>query len=122
MSPTMACGAKYHTPSRATSKPIVNLPRASSTTSTAKVAPEEEPLSAWEPESSTTTDLGGASAIERLTMLIYTLPDGHELLQNIGAKLMSVGICSDAVKAFVKSGNISLAVDCCVTLNQWQND
>ena len=56
-----------------------------------------------------------------LTKLIYTLPDGHELLQNIGAKLMSVGICSDAVKAFVKSGNISLAVDCCVTLNQWQN-
>jgi len=56
-----------------------------------------------------------------LTKLIHTLPEGHDLLQTIGAKLMSVGICNDAVKAFVKSSNINLAIDCCVTLNQWQN-
>ncbi len=57
---------------------------------------------------------------DALTKLIHTLPEGHQLLQTIGAKLMSVGICSDAVKAFVKSSNINLAIDCCVTLNQWQ--
>ena len=57
---------------------------------------------------------------DALTKLIHTLPEGHELLQTIGAKLMSVGICTDAVKAFVKSSNINLAIDCCVTLNQWQ--
>ena len=57
---------------------------------------------------------------DALTKLIHTLPDGHHLLQTIGAKLMSVGICNDAVKAFVKSSNINLAIDCCVTLNQWQ--
>ena len=58
---------------------------------------------------------------DALTKLIHTLPEGHDLLQEIGAKLMSVGICNDAVKAFVKSSKINLAIDCCVTLNQWQN-
>ena len=56
------------------------------------------------------------NALEKLAL---QLPEGHEILSEIGEKLMSVGLCSEAVSAFLKGGNIKSAIDCCVLLNQW---
>eukprot|EP00959_Pyramimonas_sp_CCMP1952_P342299 7171301-Pyramimonas_sp.AAC.1 len=30
-----------------------------------------------------------------------------------------VGLCSDAVTALLKGGDVKAAIDCCVLLNQW---
>mmetsp|Transcript_9052 Transcript_9052/g.14851 ORF Transcript_9052/g.14851 Transcript_9052/m.14851 type:complete len:1200 (+) Transcript_9052:114-3713(+) len=54
-----------------------------------------------------------------LEKLITTLSDGSPLLNSVGEKFMSVGICEHAVDAFLKAGNIKAAIDCCVLLNQW---
>ncbi len=57
-------------------------------------------------------------ALEKYT---HQLPDGSPLLFEIGEKLMSVGLSSEAVHAFLKSGNVKAAIDCCVLLNQWDS-
>eukprot|EP00056_Hartaetosiga_gracilis_P003229 m.61099 g.61099 ORF g.61099 m.61099 type:complete len:1163 (+) comp11378_c0_seq1:91-3579(+) len=54
-----------------------------------------------------------------LSELVYMLPEEHELLLNLGKKLASVGMCSQAVNAYVKAGNIQEAINVCVHLNQW---
>jgi WD repeat-containing protein 35 len=54
-----------------------------------------------------------------LEKLINTLPDHHNHLANIGCKFMSVGLCAQAVTAFLKGGDVKAAIDCCVLLNQW---
>ena len=41
-----------------------------------------------------------------------------DLLSDVGDKLMSVGLCSEAVRAFLKGQNVKSAIDCCVLLNQ----
>jgi len=56
---------------------------------------------------------------EGLRNLIETLPAESPLLHDIGEKLQSVGLCEEAVKSFVKAGEVRQAVDCCVLLNQW---
>ena len=57
---------------------------------------------------------------EALEKLIFTLPEGNPLLDNIGAKLTSVGLCKEAVKAYTKSANSDMAIKCCILLNQWE--
>eukprot|EP00232_Nephroselmis_pyriformis_P019088 CAMPEP_0182899530 /NCGR_PEP_ID=MMETSP0034_2-20130328/28121_1 /TAXON_ID=156128 /ORGANISM="Nephroselmis pyriformis, Strain CCMP717" /LENGTH=1198 /DNA_ID=CAMNT_0025033565 /DNA_START=181 /DNA_END=3774 /DNA_ORIENTATION=- len=54
-----------------------------------------------------------------LEQLILTLPDGSPLLNDIGGKFQSVGLCEQAVAAFIKGGDIKEAVDTCMLLNQW---
>ena len=56
---------------------------------------------------------------ENLSKMIEILPEQSPLLQELGEKLESVGLCEEAVKAYVKAGNVRAAVDCCVVLNQW---
>ncbi|XP_047144990.1 WD repeat-containing protein 35 isoform X1 [Hydra vulgaris] len=47
------------------------------------------------------------------------LPDNHKLLKLIGDKLGAVGLCEDAVMAYMKCNQINLAIETCVILNQW---
>lgn len=56
---------------------------------------------------------------ESLTKLIDQLPDEDPLLESIGEKFQAVGLCDQAVKAYLKAGNVRGAIDCCVLLNQW---
>lgn len=47
------------------------------------------------------------------------LPENHKLLKSIGQMFAGVGLCEQAVVAFTKTGEVKLAIDTCVTLNQW---
>lgn len=54
--------------------------------------------------------------LERLTA---TLPENHKLLPEIGQMFATVGMCEQAVKAYLKCSQAKAAVDTCVHLNQW---
>mmetsp|Transcript_3693 Transcript_3693/g.5458 ORF Transcript_3693/g.5458 Transcript_3693/m.5458 type:complete len:1191 (-) Transcript_3693:9-3581(-) len=54
-----------------------------------------------------------------LAKLITILPTGSPLLLNIGQKFASVGIIENAIKAYLRAGEIETAINSCVELNQW---
>jgi len=54
-----------------------------------------------------------------LSELAGSLNEGDPLLMNIGNKFSTVGLCENAVDAYVKAGDVKAAVDCCVLLNFW---
>jgi WD repeat-containing protein 35 len=56
---------------------------------------------------------------DALERLIPNLPEGSQLLLDIGNKFTSVGLCEQAVQAFLHYGDVKTAVDTCVLLNQW---
>jgi len=62
---------------------------------------------------------------DALERLIGYLPEGSGLLMDIGNKFTSVGLCEQAVQAYLRHGNttvldgVKTAVDTCVLLNQW---
>ena len=54
-----------------------------------------------------------------LQTLLTVIPEGSPSLVNLGEKFMSVGLCTQAVGAFLKAGEVKRAVNCCVFLHQW---
>jgi len=56
---------------------------------------------------------------DSLERLITQLPEGSPLLMDAGHKFASVGLCEQAVQAFLRHGDVKTAVDTCVLLNQW---
>lgn len=50
---------------------------------------------------------------------VANLTDKHPLLSTIGNMFASVGMCSQAVSAYIKLGAVKTAVDTCVHLNHW---
>ncbi|XP_070776290.1 WD repeat-containing protein 35 isoform X1 [Enoplosus armatus] len=54
--------------------------------------------------------------LERLTTV---LPENHKLLPEIGQMFATVGMCEQAVNAYLKCNQPKAAVDTCVHLNQW---
>ncbi|XP_062523267.1 WD repeat-containing protein 35-like, partial [Corticium candelabrum] len=54
-----------------------------------------------------------------LEQLVRSLPDNHALLSTIGQMFVTVGMCEQAVVAYVKVGQVNKAIDSCVHLNQW---
>lgn len=54
-----------------------------------------------------------------LEKLIASIPENNPLLETLGDKFASVGICEAAVQSYVKFGDVKRAIDCCVLLNQW---
>ncbi|KAM6912965.1 WD repeat-containing protein 35 [Xenentodon cancila] len=56
------------------------------------------------------------SGLERLIM---DLPENHKLLSEIGQMFATVGMCEQAVSAYLKCNQTKAAVDTCVHLNQW---
>jgi len=49
--------------------------------------------------------------------LISNLPQNSPTLGILGEKFLSMGLCKEAVDAFVKFGDVKKAIDCCVLLN-----
>jgi len=47
------------------------------------------------------------------------LPQNSPTLGILGDKFLSMGLCKEAVDAFVKFGDVKKAIDCCVLLNHW---
>jgi WD repeat-containing protein 35 len=56
-------------------------------------------------------------SLEKLTTVIT---DGSPLLQDVGHRLVSVGMAREAIAAFVKCGDIKSAIDACVKQHQWE--
>ncbi|KAM9786504.1 WD repeat-containing protein 35 isoform X1 [Syngnathus typhle] len=56
---------------------------------------------------------------ENLEKLTNSLPENHKLLPEIGQMFTTVGMCEQAVKAYLKCNQAKAAVDTCVHLNQW---
>jgi WD repeat-containing protein 35 len=54
-----------------------------------------------------------------LENLIESLPQASPILEKLGEKFMSMGLCKEAVDSFSKFGDVKRAIDCCVLLNQW---
>lgn len=56
---------------------------------------------------------------DELESCISKLPEKSPLLANLGQMLASVGMCDQAVTAFLKQGDVKSAVNTCVNLKQW---
>ena len=56
---------------------------------------------------------------DALCLLIESLPQASPNLEVIGETFKNMGLCKEAVDAFVKFGDVKRAVDCCILLNQW---
>merc|ERR1719316_2107805 len=56
---------------------------------------------------------------DSLSRLISYLPEGSPQLMDIGVKFATVGLCEQAVQAYMRAGDVKAAVDVCVLLNQW---
>uniref|UniRef100_H3CMI1 WD repeat-containing protein 35 n=1 Tax=Tetraodon nigroviridis TaxID=99883 RepID=H3CMI1_TETNG len=56
---------------------------------------------------------------EGLEQLTSELPENHSLLPELGQNFANVGMCDQAVRAFLKCNRPKAAVDTCVNLNQW---
>ncbi|XP_033861234.1 WD repeat-containing protein 35 isoform X1 [Acipenser ruthenus] len=54
-----------------------------------------------------------------LERLANSLPENHKLLPDIGHMFVTVGMCEQAVSAYLKCNKPKAAVDACVHLNQW---
>ncbi|KAF4527968.1 hypothetical protein B566_EDAN014960 [Ephemera danica] len=56
---------------------------------------------------------------EALETMVQELPESHPLLPVIADRLASVGLCEQAVTAYIKCGQVRVAVETCVALQQW---
>ncbi|XP_023690491.1 WD repeat-containing protein 35 isoform X2 [Paramormyrops kingsleyae] len=56
---------------------------------------------------------------EGLERLASSLPENHKLLPEIGQMFVTVGMCEQAVGAYLRCSQPKAAVDTCVHLNQW---
>ncbi|XP_076457078.1 WD repeat-containing protein 35-like isoform X2 [Babylonia areolata] len=54
-----------------------------------------------------------------LEKMITTLPENHKLLPDIAQMFHSVGMCEQAVEAYIRCNRVKMAIDTCVSLNQW---
>eukprot|EP00049_Salpingoeca_infusionum_P026788 m.27924 g.27924 ORF g.27924 m.27924 type:complete len:1165 (+) comp8999_c0_seq1:165-3659(+) len=54
-----------------------------------------------------------------LQEMIYLLPEGDELLRDLGSMFTTVGLCDAAVSAYKKVPDIQECINVCVQLNQW---
>lgn len=49
--------------------------------------------------------------------LIEVLPPQSPILEILGDRFQTMGLCNAAVQSFVKFGDVKRAIDCCVLLN-----
>eukprot|EP00050_Salpingoeca_kvevrii_P018636 m.76510 g.76510 ORF g.76510 m.76510 type:complete len:1153 (+) comp8114_c0_seq1:167-3625(+) len=54
-----------------------------------------------------------------LEEMVVFLPENDPLLAKIAEKFATVGLCSQAVDAYTKTGMIKESINVCVSLNQW---
>ncbi|XP_071440698.1 WD repeat-containing protein 35 [Hetaerina americana] len=56
---------------------------------------------------------------EELSALAKSFSPGHPMLMELGQMFASVGMCGDAVDAYLKCGQKKAAMNVCVSLNEW---
>jgi WD repeat-containing protein 35 len=56
---------------------------------------------------------------DQLEACIYKLPEKSPLLGKLGQMLATVGVCDQAVAAYLKLGDVKSAVTTCINLRQW---
>lgn len=56
---------------------------------------------------------------DNLEKIANGLSENNLLLRNIADKFLSAGLCQPAFTAYMKLGDVSSAINACVTLNQW---
>jgi WD repeat-containing protein 35 len=56
---------------------------------------------------------------KELEKVASSLPEGSSLLKAIGEKFQSVGIAEHAMAAYLRGGEVKMAIDCCVLLHRW---
>ncbi|XP_071111924.1 WD repeat-containing protein 35-like isoform X1 [Haliotis cracherodii] len=54
-----------------------------------------------------------------LEKMVQALPENHKLLPDIAGMFVSVGMCKQAVEAYIRCNRVKAAIDSCVHLNQW---
>ena len=52
-----------------------------------------------------------------LAKVIDSLPEQSPILDKLGEKFQSMGLCKEAVDAYTKFGDPKKSIDCCVLLN-----
>uniref|UniRef100_UPI00358FD466 WD repeat-containing protein 35 isoform X2 n=1 Tax=Myxine glutinosa TaxID=7769 RepID=UPI00358FD466 len=57
---------------------------------------------------------------EKLSELASSLPEQHKLLPKLGQVFLSVGMCQEAIDAFLRNNQPKLAINACVELNKWK--
>lgn len=55
----------------------------------------------------------------KLEDLLNALPENSPVLELLGERFQSMGLCDAAARAYMKMGDVKKAIDCCVLLNQW---
>jgi WD repeat-containing protein 35 len=56
---------------------------------------------------------------DNLEKLIRILPENSPILDTLGERFQSMGLCEAACASYLKMGDVKKAIDCCVLLNQW---
>jgi WD repeat-containing protein 35 len=51
--------------------------------------------------------------------MLNILPENSPVLESLGERFQSMGLCEAAANAYLKLGDVKRAIDCCVLLNQW---
>lgn len=57
---------------------------------------------------------------EGLKKLVTQFDDNHPILVEFGRTFESVGMCREAVQAYLRSRKVDLAISCCVTMSEWK--
>ena len=57
---------------------------------------------------------------DELKQLINEFNNNNPILVEFGRTFESVGMCAEAVQAYVKAKKIDLAINCCVTMSEWK--
>jgi len=54
---------------------------------------------------------------DNLEKLIRILPENSHILDTLGERFQSMGLCDAAAQSYLKMGDVKKAIDCCVLLN-----
>ena len=57
---------------------------------------------------------------EGLKKLVTNFNDSHPILVEFGRTFESVGMCGEAVQAYIRARKVDLAISCCVTMSEWK--
>uniref|UniRef100_K3WM41 Uncharacterized protein n=1 Tax=Globisporangium ultimum (strain ATCC 200006 / CBS 805.95 / DAOM BR144) TaxID=431595 RepID=K3WM41_GLOUD len=56
----------------------------------------------------------------QLESLVSEIPENSPLLKEMAVKFTRAGLCSSAVEAYLRMGDVKSAIDSCVLLNEWE--
>ena len=57
---------------------------------------------------------------DKAAKMIEVIPEEDEYLEEMGDKFLGVGMCPEAVQAFIKHGNIKKAIESYINYNMWE--